>query len=174
MKTKKITFCGISAALATVIMIAAYFPYVTYAVPCVASLVIMAVVIELGNKYAFLTYLVSALPVFLFCEIESKLLYICFLGFYPVLKAIFEKIKILSLEILLKFVSFNSAIAVVYLFSTFVLGIPFDDMGELGQYGGIILIVLANVTFLLYDVCISKMSLFYMIRIHPSVRKMLK
>ena len=174
MKTKKLTFCGISAALATVIMIAAYFPYVTYAVPCVASLIIMAVVIELGNKYAFLTYLVSVLPVFFFCEIESKLLYICFLGFYPVLKAIFEKIKNLPLEILLKFVSFNLAIAVVYLFSTLLLGIPFDDMGELGKYGGIILIALANITFLLYDICISKMSIFYMIRIHPNVRKMLK
>ncbi|MEE1025644.1 MAG: hypothetical protein U0L55_01370 [Acutalibacteraceae bacterium] len=174
MKTKKITFCGISAALATVIMIAAYFPYVTYAVPCVASLIIMAVVIELGNKYAFLTYLVSVLPVFLFCEVESKLLYICFLGFYPVLKAIFEKIKIRVLEYIFKFASFNLAIAVVYLFSTFLLGIPFDDMGELGKYGGIILIALANITFLLYDICISKMSIFYMIRIHPNVRKMLK
>ena len=78
------------AALATVLMLVGYFPYLTYAVPCIASLAIMAVVIELNKKSAFLTYLASLLPIFLFCEMESKLLYICLVGFYPILKALFE------------------------------------------------------------------------------------
>ena len=174
MKTKKISFCGISAALATVIMLVSYFPYITYAVPCVASIVIMAVVIELGVKYAFATYLASLLPIFLFCELESKLLYICLIGFYPILKAIFEKKHSRVLEYILKFVTLNVAIWVLYLLSTLVFGLSFDDMGELGKYGAVVLIALANVTFLLYDICISKMSISYMILIHPTVKKMLK
>ena len=174
MKTKNITFCGISAAAATVIMITAYFPYLTYAIPCIASLVIMAVVIELGNKYAFATYLASLLPVFLFCETEAKLLYICLVGFYPILKAVFEKVKIRALEYILKFILVNAAVFAIYLLSTFVFGIPIDDMGELGKYGSVILLAAANITFFLYDMCIGKMALFYIIRIHPSVKKMLK
>ena len=174
MKTKKISFCGISAALVTAIMLSAYFPYLTYAIPCIASLVIMAVVIELGLKYAFATYLTSLLSVFLFCELEAKLLYIFLLGFYPILKAIFEKIPSRVLEYLLKFAVLNAAILIIYLFSILVFGLSFDDMGELGKYGSIILVLLANITFLLYDICISKLAMSYMILIHPIVKKMLK
>ena len=174
MKTKNITFCGISAAAATVIMITAYFPYLTYAIPCIASLVIMAVVIELGNKYALATYLASLLPVFLFCETEAKLLYVCLVGFYPILKAVFEKVKFRALEYLLKFILVNVAALAIYFLSTLVFGLSFDDMGGLGKYGSVILLVAANITFFLYDMCISKMALFYIIRIHPSVKKFLK
>ena len=174
MKTKKITFCGISAALATVIMLTGYFPYLTYAIPAMASIVIMAVVIELGNKYAFATYLASVLPVFLFCEPESKLLYIFLMGFYPILKAVFEKCRSKVLEYILKFVLLNGAVGVIYLLSTLVFGLSFDDMGELGKYGSVILLIAANIAFLLYDICISKLSYSYMVLVHPRVKKMLK
>ncbi len=174
MKTKNITFCGISAALATAIMLTGYFPYLTYAIPCVASLAIMAVVIELGYKYALATYLVSLLPIFLFCVLESKLLYICLVGFYPILKAIIEKIPNRILEYTLKIALVNASIFVIYLLSTLVFGLSFDDMGEFGIYGGIILIIAANITFLLYDMCIGKMAFAYIIKFHPIVKKMLK
>lgn len=174
MKTKNITFCGIAAALATVIMLTGYFPYLTYAIPCIASMVIMVVVVELGKKYAFATYLVSLLPIILFCEPESKLLYICLAGFYPILKAIFEKTRSRVLEYILKIALVNASIFAIYLLSVFVLGIPFDDMGEFGKYGGAILVIAANITFLLYDFCIGKMAFAYIIKFHPSVKKMLK
>ena len=162
------------AALATVLMLIGYFPYLTYAVPCIASLAIMAVVIELNKKAAFLTYLASLLPIFLFCEIESKLLYICLVGFYPILKALFEKLPSRTLEYLLKIVTLNVAVFLIYIASTFVLGISFDDMGELGKYGSVILIIAANVAFLAYDFCLTTMAQFYIIRIHKSVKKLLK
>lgn len=174
MKTKNITFCGISAALATVIMLTGYFPYLTYAIPCIASLAIMAVVIELGKKYALATYLVSLLPIFLFCELESKLLYICLVGFYPILKAVFEKTRNRVLEYTLKLTLVNAAIFIIYLLSTLVFGLSFEDVGEPIKYGGIILVIAANITFLLYDMCIGKMALAYIIKFHPIVKKMLK
>lgn len=174
MKNKRITFCGISAALATVIMLTGYFPYLTYAIPCIASMVIMAVVIELGKKYALTTYLASLLPIFLFCELECKLLYICLLGFYPILKAVFEKMRSRILEYILKILLLNVSVLAIYLLSTLVFGLSFEDMGELGKYGGAILIILANITFLLYDFCIGKMVFAYIIKFHPTVKKMLK
>lgn len=174
MKTKKLTFCGIAAALATVIMLTGYFPYLTYAIPCIASMVIMAVVVELGNKYAFATYLASLLPIILFCEAESKLLYIFLTGFYPILKAVFEKPKSRVLEYIFKIALINASVFAIYLSSTFVLGIPFDDMGELGKWGGAILVFLANVVFFLYDFCIGRMAFAYIIKYHPKIKKMLK
>lgn len=174
MKTKKLSFCAVMAALATVLMLVGYFPYLTYAVPCIASLAIMAVVIELNKKSAFLTYLASLLPIFLFCEMESKLLYICLVGFYPILKALFEKLPSRILEYLLKIVCLNVAVFLIYLASTFVFGIRFDDMGQLGEYGAIVLIAAANIAFLAYDFCLTTMAQFYIIRIHKSVKKLLK
>ncbi len=174
MKTKKISYCGISAALVTAIMLVAHIPFLTYAIPCIASVIIMGVVIELGVKYALATYFTSLLPVFLFCEPESKLLYICLMGFYPVLKAVFEKIPSRILEYVLKFAVANAAFFAVYYVSTFVMNIPLDDMGEFGKYSALILLGAANVTFLLYDICIGKLSFSYMILIHPTVKKMLK
>ena len=174
MKTKKIAYCGVSAALITAIMLAAHFPFLTYAIPCVASVIIMGVVIELGEKYAFATYLASLLPVLLFCEKESMLLYVSLMGFYPVLKALFEKLRSRVVEYVLKFAIANIAFFAVYYLSIYLLGIPLGEMDELGRYGAIILWGAANVTFLLYDICITKLSFSYMILIHPNVKKMLK
>lgn len=162
------------AALATVLMLVGYFPYLTYAVPCVASLPIMVVLIEFNKKSALYTYIASILPVFLFCEPESKLLYLCFVGFYPVLKAILEGLKSRILEFILKFVAFNIGVAIIYLLSRFVFGISFDDLGELGKYGSVIFVTLANLVFLAYDFCLSKMAVYYMYRLHSSVQKFLK
>lgn len=162
------------AALATVLMLVGYFPYLTYAVPCMASLPIMVVVIELNKRSALLTYFASLLPVFLLCEPESKLLYLCFVGFYPALKALLEGMRNRVLEYLLKFVCFNVGVGLIYLLSTYVFGVSYDDLGELGRYGAAIFLLLANAVFVAYDFCISKMAVFYLYRIHGSVQKLLK
>ena len=174
MKSKRLCFCAMMAALAAVLMLSAYFPYVTYAVPCVAALPVMVVVIELDKKSGLLTYLVSLLPVLLFSETEAKLLYLCFCGFYPVLKAALEKVKNRLLEYILKLLCFNAAVLVIYLLSTFVVGVSFDDLGELGKYGGLLFLALANGTFIAFDFCISKMAVFYLCRFHNTVQKMLR
>jgi hypothetical protein len=162
------------AALATVIMLVAWFPYVTYAVPCTAALTIMIVVIEYGKKAAFITYLVSVIPIMLFAENEAKLIYVFFAGFYPILKALFELPRSRVLEFVLKFLSFNASVGIIYLASTFVFGVSYDDLGELGKYGAVIFLVLVNFVFVAFDFCISKMATYYILRFHENVAKILK
>ena len=174
MKNKQITFCAIMAALAAVIMMGGWFPYFTYTIPCVASLTTMVVTIEYDKKSAFLTYLVSLLPIMLFCEIESKILYLCFAGFYPPLKALVERMHSRVIEFVVKFVCFNICVGLVYVFSTFVFGVTFDDVGELGKYGAVILLVLANITFIAYDFCITKMAEFYILKFYSKISKIFK
>ncbi len=174
MKSKQISFCGIMAAMATVLMLAAWFPYITYAVPCTAALAIMVVLIEYGSKAALLSYLASVVPIMLFCEGEAKLLYVFFTGFYPVLKALFEKPKSRILEYILKFISFNLSVGIIYLSATLVFGVSYDDLGDLGKYGAVIFLVLCNVAFIAFDFCISKMAQYYLLRFHKTVEKILK
>ena len=88
-QTGKITLCAMLAALAAATMLAAYFPYLTYGVPAIASIFVMIALIEAGKGYAALTYAASAVITILLAEPEAKLLFAWFLGFYPILMAIF-------------------------------------------------------------------------------------
>ncbi len=162
------------AALASAVMLVSFFPYLTYAVPAVAGLFIMVAVIETNIKWAFITYIVSAVITFLMAEPEAKMLYVLFFGYYPILKAIFEKPKSRVLEYLLKFAVFNAAVLLNYLLIAPVMGFSVEDFGEFGKYSAIVLLVGANIVFPIYDLAVSQMSQFYMVRVHPSVKRIFK
>ena len=85
-KTAFIALCGVVSALICSVMAAAYFPFLTYAVPAVAGALIIIPLVEAGRGYALGTYIVTSLLVMLFAENEAKLMYICLFGYYPVLK----------------------------------------------------------------------------------------
>ena len=172
-RSVKISFAAICSAISVVLMLLAYFPFFTYSVPAIASLAILVCFLELGGKWAILSYVVSVLPVFLFAENEAKLLYIVFFGYYVVLKAYIEKLSII-LAYIAKFILFNAVIIVSYCFLAELIGVALSDFGELGKYGGIVLLVAANFVFLLYDMLIGKIAAVYFIRLHPIIEKMLK
>ena len=171
--TKKVVFCGLMAAVATVIMLVAYFPYLTYAVPAVASLAIMVCLIELGVKWSFMAYLASVLPIFLFCENEAKLLYIVLFGFYPTLKVLIERIKNRAVEWLIKLLIFNAIIVSAYFILSSLLGVRIDEISFVGGYTIAVLLFLGNIVFVLYDICIERMAALYMVRLHNVAKRFL-
>ena len=172
-KSLKITFSGLCAALATIIMITAYFPYLTYATPAIASLAIMVCFLESAANWAVACYLASILPIFLTAEIESKILYIVFFGYYPILKAVIEKVKSRALEWFLKILTFNGIVILVYCLSIYIFGFKLEELGDLGIYSLYVLLFLGNVIFILYDMCIERIAALYMLRLHNSVKKFL-
>lgn len=169
-KTKKITFCAMMSALACVFMLTSYFPYLTYAIPAISGLFIMVNVIEFGYKWGFISYFASAFPVFLLAETESKLMYVCFFGFYPIIKAITEKMNKPIFEWIIKFAVFNGGVLAVYLLLSGVFGISLEDFGVLGKYGAYILLALGNAVFVLYDIAVSRMAMFYLVIIKPKFK----
>ncbi len=173
-KTKNITFSAVMAALATVIMLVSYFPYLTYAVPAVAGLCVAVVLIETNIKWAFLSYFSSAFLAFLFAETESKVMYICLFGFYPILKAVIEKIDKPIIEWLIKLIVFNLVIFAVYNIFSAVFLLDVGDFGIFADYALPILLVLSNITFIVYDIALSRMSWVYINRIQGLVNKIFK
>jgi len=173
-RNAKLTFSAVMSALAVVIALMAYFPYLTYALPAMAGLCVMAVLIETDKNWAILTYISSAVLLFFLGEIESKILYISFFGYYPILKAVIEKIRHSAVEWVIKEVIFNAVIIAVYSMFSGLLGMDSGDFGILGKYGAIILLVGANVVFVLYDICVSRMAGFYLYRIHPKIQRIFK
>ena len=151
-------------------MLASYFPYLTYAIPAVSGLFIMICVIENGCKWGFISYLASAFPVFLLAETESKLMYVFFFGFYPIVKALVEKIRKNNIEWILKFAVFNVSVLAVYLLFSGMLQISLDDFGVMGKYGAFILLGMGNIVFVLYDIAVSRMAMFYFTVIKPKLK----
>lgn len=158
------------AALASVTMLISHTMYLTYAVPAMAGLFVMIAVIEITPKWAFATYVASAFPIFLLAENESKMLYIMFFGYYPIIKSFVEKLRKPVLEWILKFLVFNIAVIVTYLLLTVVFDMSLDDFGEFGKYGAWIFLALGNVVFVFYDIAVSRMSMFYFDIIRPKFK----
>lgn len=172
--TKKITLCGLVAALAVVVMLTSYFPYLTYAIPAIAGLFMIVPLIECGVSWSFGTYIASAAIVFITGEMESKILYVMFLGYYPILKSLIEKINKQAVEWLIKLVCFNAAAIAFYYVSTALFSISFDDFGEWGKYGALLFLALCNVVFVLYDIGISRIASYYMFTLHDKIKRIIK
>lgn len=170
----KIAFGGIMAALCVVCMLMAYFPYFTYAAPGVASLFVMISLIETDKKWATGVYIASALLILFFAESESKFVYLLFFGHYPILKAVFDgRFKGFILW-LIKIIFFNLCVAGIYYLTSATIGFSLDEFSVLGKYGAVIILLLVNFVFVLYDVTLSRMAFFYINRFHSTVKKMLK
>lgn len=171
--TRTITFCAATAALASVVMLASYIPYITYASAALAGVLFVVPVIELSKTKAFLTFLVTAVFALLFAEPYSKVLFVCFFGYYPILKAVIEKIKNGAVALVLKLLCFNAAAVLSFLALNFVVSIPFSKT-VLTPALTLAAVLVANVVFLLYDYGINGVVQFYMARLHPVVYSLLR
>lgn len=162
------------AALAVSFMMLSYFPYLTYAIPGFSGLFIMVALIETNKKWATLSYFASAFLIFLFAETESKFMYIFLLGYYPILKAIFDSMKNPVIEWLFKILTFNASVIIVYFILSKLLGITFDDFGSFGKWGALGFLAAGNIVFIIYDLALSKMAAAYLVMLHPKIKKFLK
>ena len=112
--------------------------------------------------------------VFIFAEPESKLMYICLFGYYPIVKALIERINKPVIEWILKLAVFNVAAIMIYAVFAGMFGVLIDDFSTLGKYGAYIFLGFGNAVFVLYDITVSRLSGTYIYRIHPKVKKLLK
>lgn len=172
--TSKITLCAITAALCAVVMLTSYFPYLTYAIPAIAGLLTMVPLIEVGSAWGFATYAVSGVLALIFGETQSSILYICLFGYYPVLKAVIERIRKPLPEWIIKLVVFNLSALTAYFVMSKLFLISFSDFGEFGIYGAIITLAICNIAFVFYDIAISRVAALYMYRLHEKIKKFIK
>ena len=170
--TGKITLSAIMAALSAAFMLTSLFPYLTYAIPAIAGLFIMITVVEVGIKWGIASFAVSAvLTLLLPGDIEAKMLYVAFFGYYPILKSLLDTRCNRVLEYLIKFAVFNVAIVVSYSFVAAFIGVDMSDMNEFGKYTAYILLAAANIVFPIYDIAVTRIYGFYRIRLHKHISK---
>ncbi len=144
-----------------------------------ASVLVAFVYIELGSPYTWLVWICTALMTFLLYQHSAMwFIYLVLFGIYPILKGYIERLKKVfwwPLKLVFANVSF-----VLMLFGVgLITGVPFINAEEefFGITGTAIYILtwlLLNVAFVAYDFFITVMVKFYMEKIRPKIRKLLK
>ncbi len=174
-KSMKISLCGILAALSIVIMfLAGIVPTMTIALPAIAGCMLIPVTAECGTKYGLTVFaVVSVLGFFVVSDREAWLMYVLFFGYFPAIYGVFDKIKHKRLRFIVKIVLFTIATVAEGLIATFILGIPLDSMGELGKWSVIILLVMAEIVFIVYNKAVRNLIALYFLRFRKVLLKIL-
>ena len=159
-KSAQIALGGLFSSLCIVLLfMTGLFPFATYALPALAGGMLVAVVIEMGTKTALTVYasamLLSAIVV---ADKEAVLMFAFFFGHYPILKGKLETLRPRLLEYALKLAVFNASVIFSYLIIINVFGITevMQEFGEFGKYGQWIVLAIANVVFVLYDIALTR------------------
>lgn len=168
----RLAFCAAVAALETVLMLLTGLVRVgTYAVPCLAGMLTVAVVLEYGCKWAFGVYGVAAvLSFFVSGDKEAVVLFALLFGYYPILKNILE--RHISNRIILwivKYALFNAAAVGSFFIATLLLAVPAEEFTLFGVYVPYVFLLIGNVFFLLYDWSIGVFVQFYVQRLRGAM-----
>lgn len=172
----KVALCGVLAALSTVVMFfTGIIPIATLALPAIAGCLLIPVVAEIGVAWGFGVYAVCGVLAFLLApDREAALFYLLFFGYYPVLIGVLGRIKNKALQMAVKLLVFNAAVVLETVLSIYVLGIPWENIGFLGKATPIVLLLLANLVFILYDRALGGLIALYFAKFHGRVRRLLK
>ena len=170
-----VAFCSLMAALGTVLMLTGgLVPVMTYCSPLLAGVLLIPVMREHGNKWAWLVWLVTAaLSMILSADKEAAFFYL-FLGCYPILKQGFDRRKPKPLALLLKLVYFSAAVALMYslIYYVFRLDIGLEELEELGKLAGIAFYIMLVVCMLIYDCALRNLAILYEYKLRPRLLRM--
>ena len=162
---------GLSAAL---MLLSSVIPFLTYAIPALAALLVLFMRVECNWKWALAVYagpsVVCALVV---PEKEAVAIYIALVGYYPLLKLLLDKLpKVVGY--IVKAVFFVGVIVATYYIIMHVFGISTELLEETGGYMIPLLVVLGLAAFILYDVAMDKLETAYYRRWQKQFRKLFK
>ncbi len=159
----------------TLMLLTGFVPFGTFALPAFSGILLVVVFVELGVKWAMLSYVgASIISFFIAPDREAALFFILIFGYYPQLKFFIDKkIKNHLLAYIPKFLIFNTAVASIYFIIIYLLGLTeiLVNMGEFGMWGIALAVVISNFTFFVYDKAIYSCLLYYRYKIRPKINR---
>ncbi|MCD7741033.1 MAG: hypothetical protein LUI06_02360 [Ruminococcus sp.] len=146
---------GVISALVMLLMFCAtMFPMLDYAIPAYAGFLMVVIIVEAGSKWAWITYAACAVLCPLMTpNYEAALLFVLFMGYYPMLYVALGKIENRYIRTGFKLLVFNAAILIYamifqYVFTSVDL---LEGMESFGKWAAPVLLIMANVFFFFYD-----------------------
>lgn len=157
-KARTMATCAMISALCVVLMIlGGILELGMYAAPMIAGLCMIPIGRLYGTKYQTMVWVtVSLLSFMLVPHIEQNLIFAAFFGWYPIARPKLDKLP-KGLRFVCKILIFNIVIIAVESLVMLVL-VP-EAMESIFL---ILLLVLANVTFVMYDFVIPKIEIIFL------------
>lgn len=164
-KTKKLSISSIACALGVIILyIGSVLNVLDLTMAAITSVLVVFAVIELGGYYPYAIYTVTAiLSLLLLPQKFPALIYALFAGIYPIFKAMFERLHYI-VSWTLKLSLFNTGLILIILISEYVFKIPDTGMGF-----AISVFALANVTFVIFDIALTRLITLYLVKIRKKL-----
>ena len=144
MKARKswaMAYCGMAAALSVALMLlGAVIPIAMFIAPAVAGFLVATVCVECGMQLALTAYAAVSLLALLFVpDKEVALIFVFLLGYYPLAKPKFERIRPAVLRIVCKLLLCNGTVLAMYGLVLLLAALNFgfvklDDVKEVGIY----------------------------------------
>lgn len=186
-KTKRLATASVLSALGVVIlMLGAIIEVFDITAAIAASIIILPILLEWGGAYPLLVFAVTGtLALIIIPSNFAAWMYIAFLGYYPIVKLKYEKLK-RPIAILLKFITMNAAIA------AYAVGLWFIMLGGTGSLSdlftqlfgggeeavsvplGWVMLALVEIIFIAYDFLLSRVIVIYNYRWRQKFHKFLK
>lgn len=169
-----IAYCGITIALGLVVMLMAMIPAMTYVVPAISGIIIWTISEQINKKWAILAYVAASLLVFMIIpELESKVYFILFFGYYPVVRDVFEKKLPKGVAYFVKFAVFNAAVILAFNIVAPVIGADrildgLEFLGDMAVWG---FLGMANIAFFCYEICLGTIVFAFRKWLKPRLRK---
>lgn len=170
-KSGAVAIGGVASALCLLFMfLTGVLPFATFALPAIAGMVLVAVVVENGYKVALCVYVsVSILSLFMVPDREAAMMFIGFFGYYAIIKGNLDKIKSRLLRISAKLAIFNTAVICSYAVIVFIFGLTeiIEADPVFGKYAFLILLIPANFVFAVYDIAVKRVAVAYIYWFRP-------
>lgn len=162
-QSRKAALCGILAALSVVILtMGGLIPFATFACPMLALICQPPVVCEYGTKISLVLYAAVSILALLLCTDKEIAMFYTFIGWYPSLRPRLERIP-QFLGVVIKCGLFSLSMAAMYLLLLYLFRLE-EIVAEFSEYSTgmlVVLLVLGNVSFLLFDRVLSRVSVLY-------------
>lgn len=165
--------CAVLAALGVALLsLGSIIESLDLSAAMLASLLITVAVIEGGGYWPWLTYAVVALISLLL--LPNKFAAVAFIlsGYYPIVKEKLERIRSRTVVWIIKLASFNISLVLLlvivrFLFTSIDISILPDNNAVLNH---ILTFALGNVIFLLYDLLLTRVVSLYIIKLRNKIR----
>lgn len=162
-QSRKAALCGMMAALSVVILcLGGMIPLATFACPILAIVCLIPAVCEYGQGTALLLYGAAAILGLLLCPDKEIAFFYAFLGWYPAVRARLDCIP-KTARWLVKCGLFSAAMLAMYalLLYLFRLETVVEEFAEYSAAMTAALLVLGNVTFLVFDQALARFTTLY-------------
>ena len=176
-KSWAMAYCGIVAALCVALMLlGAVIPIAMFIAPAVAGFLVATVCVECGMQLALTDYAAVSLLALLFVpDKEVALIFVFLLGYYPLAKPKFERIRPAVLRIVCKLLLCNGTVLAMYglVFLLVPAGSISQELRTTALAVSLATLVMGNVAFVLYDRALHNMLMMYRLVWRPKLHKTL-